>query len=123
MNEYLTVWQKFAEFTGRSRRQEYWMFILFHMIIVFAAALVFGIIDSFVFGTTVLGFLLYVYAAAVLIPALAVMVRRLHDTNRSGWWVLISFVPLIGSIILLVFMVEDSQRFENQYGPSPKAAF
>jgi uncharacterized membrane protein YhaH (DUF805 family) len=123
MNEYLTVWQKFAEFSGRARRQEYWMFILFHLIIVFAAAFVLSIIDSMVFGTPVLTYLLYVYAAAVLVPALAVSVRRLHDTGKSGWFVLISLVPFVGSIILLVFMLGDSQPFDNEYGPSPKAAF
>ena len=70
-------------------------------------------------GTSVLGSL---YGLAVLIPSIAVSVRRLHDTNRSGWWLLIALVPLIGAIVLLVFMAQDSQPGKNQYGSNPKAA-
>ena len=62
------------------------------------------------------------YSLAVMIPSMAVSFRRLHDTNRSGWWVLIALVPIIGGIVLLVFMVQDSQPNENQYGSNPKAA-
>ena len=115
MNWYLEPLKKYAVFSGRARRKEYWMFILFNMVIVF----VLGLIEGFAGSPGVLG---GIYGLAVLIPTIAVFVRRLHDTNRSGWWWLISFIPLIGAVVLLVFMVQDSQPGENQYGPNPKAA-
>ena len=115
MNWYLEPLKKYAVFSGRARRKEYWMFILFNMVIFF----VLGLIEGFAGSPGVLG---GIYGLAVLIPTIAVFVRRLHDTNRSGWWWLISFIPLIGAVVLLVFMVQDSQPGENQYGPNPKAA-
>jgi len=113
MSWYLTVLKKYAVFSGRARRKEYWMFFLFNIII----ASVLGFIEGLAGGPGVLGSL---YGFAVLIPGVAVSVRRLHDTNRSGWWLLIGLVPLIGSIVLLVFMVQDGQPGENQHGPNPK---
>ena len=114
MNWYLEVLKKYAVFTGRARRKEYWMFVLFYLIIAFVLA----IIDA-VIGT---GALLYgLYALALLIPNIAVAVRRLHDTGRSGWFLLIGLIPLIGAIVLIVFFVQDSQPGDNQYGPNPKA--
>ena len=108
MHWYLDVLKKYAVFSGRARRTEYWMFFLFNVII-----------------SLVLGFLAAIlsnlYALAVLIPGLAVSVRRLHDTNRSGWWLLISLVPIVGIIVLIVFLVSDGQANDNQYGPNPKA--
>ena len=68
----------------------------------------------------VLSFIYYIYVGAILIPSIAVAVRRLHDTNRSGWWYFISIIPIIGTIILIVFLVQDSQPGENKYGPNPK---
>lgn len=113
MNWYLTVLKKYAVFSGRARRKEYWIFFFFNVII----ASVLGFIEGLAGGPGVLGSL---YSLAVLIPGIAVSVRRLHDTNRSGWWLLIGLVPLIGTIVLLVFMVQDGQPGENQYGPNPK---
>ena len=115
MNWYLDVLKKYAVFNGRARRKEYWMFILFYFII----AVVLSIIEAFV---GIVGVLSGLYGLAMLIPGIAVGVRRLHDTNRSGWWLLIGLVPLIGAIVLLVFFVQDSQAGENQHGPNPKAA-
>ena len=115
MNWYLEVLKKYAVFTGRASRTEYWMFFLFNLII----AIVLGAIDA-VIGTG--GILGAIYALAVLIPAIAVAVRRLHDTGRTGWWVLIALIPVIGAIVLLVFMVMDSQPGANTYGPNPKGA-
>ncbi len=112
MNWYLEVLKKYAVFDGRARRKEYWFFVLFNILISIVAA----IIDA---GTG-LGFLGLVYSLAVLIPAIAVSVRRLHDTDRSGWWLLIVLVPIVGAIVLLVFMVQDSQPGPNHFGPSPK---
>jgi uncharacterized membrane protein YhaH (DUF805 family) len=120
MNWYLEVLKKYAVFNGRARRMEYWMFVLVNAIIGVALGLIeaaAGIApesDQSVLPT--------LYGLAVLLPSLAVGVRRLHDTDRTGWWLLIALVPIIGAIVLLVFMVQDSQPTENQYGPNPKGA-
>ena len=115
MNWYIEVLKKYAVFSGRAQRKEYWLFMLFNIIISF----VIGLIESFIGDP---GIILGLYYLAMLIPSFAVLVRRLHDTNRSGWWFFISFIPLIGSIILIVFLVQDSQPDENRYGPNPKGA-
>jgi uncharacterized membrane protein YhaH (DUF805 family) len=114
MNWYLQVLKKYAVFSGRARRTEYWMFTLVNLIVAF----VLGMLLAFtgIFGTVIS----YLYSLAVLIPSLAVGVRRLHDTGRTGWWLLIGFIPLIGEIVLIVFFVEDSRPGANQYGPNPK---
>ena len=111
--------QKYADFNGRARRSEYWFFILFSVI----AGIVANILNSILHlpssstGTTLLGSLLNL---ALLLPNLGVAVRRLHDTGRSGWWLLIALTG-VGVIVLIVFFVFDSQG-DNKYGPSPKAA-
>ncbi len=115
MNWYIEVLKKYAVFTGRARRTEYWMFFLFNIIIAVAIGVVEGILGS----PGVLGLL---YSLGVFIPTLAVSVRRLHDTGRSGLWLLIGLVPLIGFIVLIVFFVQDSEYGQNQYGPNPKEA-
>lgn len=119
MNWYLAVLKKYAVFSGRSQRAEYWFFFLFNIIISIVLAMLDGM-----FGTMSaeagMGLLGGLYTLAVLIPGIAVTIRRLHDTGRSGWWILIAFVPFIGAIILLVFMVLDSQPGSNEYGPNPK---
>ena len=116
---YMQVLKKYTVFSGRARRKEYWFFVLWYVIISIGLA----IIDA-VAGLRIgdVGVLQVLYALAVLIPSLAVAVRRLHDTGRTGWWLLIGLIPLIGFIVLLVFMFLDSQPGENEYGPSPKAA-
>jgi uncharacterized membrane protein YhaH (DUF805 family) len=119
MNWYLDVLKQYAVFKGRARRKEYWFFILFNLI----ASVVLTVID---FMTGLLdaelgiGLLSGLYSLAVLIPSLAVTVRRLHDTDRSGWWLLIGLVPLLGAIMLLVFMLLDSTPGDNRYGANPK---
>ena len=113
MSWYLQVLKKYVVFGGRARRKEYWYFALFSAII----ALVLGLIDTLVGTNSVLSGL---YSLAVLLPALGVSVRRLHDTGHSGWWIFIGLIPLIGTIILLVYMLSDSHAGTNQYGPSPK---
>lgn len=115
MNWYLEVLKKYAIFNGRSRRREYWFFFLFNIII----AIVIGVVEGFLGSPGVIGIL---YSLAVLIPGVAVSVRRLHDIGRSGWWLFISIVPLIGLIVLLVFMIMDSMPGQNQYGLNPKGA-
>ena len=109
MDWYLQVLRKYAVFSGRARRKEYWMFVLVHIII----SIVIFIVGSFAVG---------LYGLATIIPAFAVAIRRLHDTGRSGWWLLVNCVPIIGGIILLIWMVKDSDEGENQYGPNPKEA-
>ena len=118
MKWYLEVLQKYAVFSERARRKEFWLFILFNMLIATALAS----IDSAT-GLTKSGSpLSSLYALAVLVPGVAVAVRRLHDTGHSGWWLLMSLVPLVGAIVLLIFMVQDSAPGQNQYGPNPKQA-
>lgn len=121
MNWYLEVLKKYAVFSGRARRKEYWFFVLFNIIISIVLAVIDGVTGSFS-PEAGMGLLGGIYTLAVLIPSIAVSVRRLHDTGRSGWWLLIALVPLIGAIVLLVFMVQDSKPGQNQYGANPKEA-
>ncbi|WP_409422662.1 DUF805 domain-containing protein [Pseudaeromonas sp. ZJS20] len=114
MNWYLSVLKKYVTFSGRARRTEYWMFTLFNIIFSIVA----GVLDV-VLG---LGFINLIYTLAVLLPAIAVGVRRLHDTDRSGWWMLIGLIPLIGAIVLLVFFCLEGEKQENRFGADPKAA-
>ncbi len=119
MNWYLEVLKKYAVFEGRARRKEYWFFQLFNFLI----SLALGFIDLFTGlynPETGLGFFSGIYALGVMIPGIAVSVRRLHDTGRSGWWLLINLVPLLGSIVFIYFTVLDSNPGSNEYGPSPK---
>jgi uncharacterized membrane protein YhaH (DUF805 family) len=118
MNWYLEVLKKYAVFQGRARRKEYWMFTLFNVLISIALIIIGAILGlSGDGGTNILSTL---YGLAVLLPGIAVSVRRLHDTDRSGWWLLIGLIPIIGFIVLLIFMVQDSQPNDNQYGSNPK---
>jgi len=119
MNYYLSVLKKYAEFSGRSQRAEYWYFVLFNIIIVFVLGFIDGIIGTFdpVSGY---GLISGLYTLAVLIPAIAVGVRRLHDVGKSGWMLLIGLIPLIGFIWLIILMVIDSNPVNNKYGPNPK---
>jgi len=109
MNYYTGVLKKYAVFSGRAPRKEYWYFILFNTLAYFVLAF---IDDS--------GVLVGIYALSVVVPSFAVGIRRLHDIGKSGWRLLIALIPLIGSIILIIYLVRDSQPGENQYGPSPK---
>jgi uncharacterized membrane protein YhaH (DUF805 family) len=113
MEWYLKVIKNYVEFQGRARRKEYWNFLLFSFIV----SIVLLILESVGNLPSVLSGL---YSLAILLPSLAVTVRRLHDTGRSAWWLLIGLIPLIGAIILTVFMCLDSQESDNQYGPNPK---
>ncbi|MXY98580.1 MAG: DUF805 domain-containing protein [Gemmatimonadetes bacterium] len=122
MHWYIDVLKKYAVFEGRARRKEYWMFFLFSVVIV----TILTVIDEFMglkfeLGGEDLGFLSTLYYLGIAIPYLAVIVRRLHDTDRSGWWILISLIPLIGGIILLVFTIIEGTKGDNRFGPDPKA--
>ena len=111
--------KKYACFSGRARRQEYWLFVLFNIIAGIIVGVISGVLVS-VTNVAAFAFLGTIYNLAVLIPGFAVFVRRMHDIGKSGWWWLISFIPLIGIIVLIVFCCLDSQPGENQYGPNPK---
>lgn len=130
MQWYLEVLEKYAVFTGRSRRAEYWYFQLFNFLIGFALVFTFSFLGGMVAAmagadaraaATAADGVYILYALATFLPALGVLVRRLHDTGRSGWWVLIGFVPFVGGIALLVFCIQDGEPGPNQYGSNPKA--
>ena len=110
---FLEPFRKYADFSGRARRMEYWMFYLGVSVIGMVLLILSGASDAI----TILVGLFYL---GILIPGLAVGVRRMHDTGRSGWWILISVIPFVGWIWFLVLAVLDSEPGENQYGPNPK---
>lgn len=109
----LVVFERYALFEGRAGRAEYWWFFLANFLIGLVIQVLAGVSDALVI-------LSVIYSLALLIPGLAVAVRRLHDTNKSGWWILISLVPLVGIIVLIVFLATDGDPGANQYGnPDP----
>lgn len=124
MKYYLKAWKNYAVFSGRATRTEYWMFTLFHVLVIVALVL-FEIWlnppgDPYGEGGNAasLTFMVmyYLYSIAAFLPSLGLAVRRLHDTGKSGWWYFISFVPLIGGLALLFFMIQESQREDNEFG-------
>ncbi|WP_040482134.1 DUF805 domain-containing protein [Luminiphilus syltensis] len=120
MNWYFEALKKYAVFSGRSRRKEYWYFFLFNLIIT----LILGLAEVFagIAPETDQSVLAALYQLAVLLPSIAVGVRRLHDTDRSGWWLLIGLIPIVGVIVLIVFFVQDSSANGNRFGENPKEA-
>jgi len=119
MNWYLKCLKQFADFSGRARRKEYWMFILFYYIFAFIAMIIDNVIGV---ASPELGYgIIYVlYALVMFIPYIAVSVRRLHDVGKSGWMFFILLIPIIGAIWFLVLLVTDSNPGENPYGTNPK---
>jgi uncharacterized membrane protein YhaH (DUF805 family) len=120
--------RRYAEFSGRSRRKEYWMFVLLNLLIAVAVwalmALLYiaGLSETDMTAIMMPVFILYALVAlAFVIPGLAVTVRRLHDTDRSGWNILLGLIPLVGAIVLLVFYCTDGTPGPNRFGPDPKA--
>ena len=107
-----SVFRQYAGFRGRARRSEYWYFFLFNVLVSIVIGVLDLIIGSFIPGA--------VLSLAVLIPSLAVSVRRLHDTGRSGWNLLWQLIPLVGTVVVIVFQCQDSERADNRFGPSPK---
>lgn len=113
--------RRYADFSGRSRRKEFWMFQL-GIFLLYIAVVILGAILGAI-SETLSGIVMIIFAIAMLgliIPSLAVAVRRLHDQDKSGWMLLLGFIPLIGGIILLVFYCTDGTPGPNQYGPDPK---
>ena len=113
MNWYMTALQKYAVFEGRAGLAEYWMFVLFNFLIALAMVL----LDALIVPGDI-QLLTGLYGLFMIIPSLAVAVRRLHDTNRSGWWMLITLVPIVGSLILLFFLISKGDEMTNDFGPS-----
>ena len=119
MEWYLKCLRQYADFSGRARRKEYWMFVLINMLIF----IVLGFVDKaigFTFGDSSVGAFYITYSICVTIPSLAVVVRRLHDVGRSGWWYFIALIPLIGAIILIIWFCKEGEQGENQWGKNPK---
>lgn len=122
MSWYLNALKKYAVFSGRARRKEYWFFCLGHIIVFLAIEVLqqiaisnynFNLLDTY-------NMIALIYSLAIAIPSIAVCVRRLHDVGRKGTWLLISLVPIIGTIVLVVWMCTDGDAGENEYGPDPK---
>ena len=107
----------YFKFQGRARRKEYWMFTLFSSIIYTIFFIIFAKIMSSPNGYIIT---VVIYTLAVFFPTLAVTVRRLHDINRSGWWYLLNFIPVIGVLIIFIFLLLDSTPGDNNYGENPK---
>jgi uncharacterized membrane protein YhaH (DUF805 family) len=133
MDWYLMVWRKYTEFDGRSRRTEYWMFVLFNLLVILALAAVGGLGLALIDNGSGIGGILFIplgiYLLAAFIPGLAVSVRRLHDSGKSGWLLLllivigcIPFIGFVASVVQIVLMCLDSDPGMNQYGPNPKAS-
>ena len=120
MNYYLKVLQNYATFTGRARRSESWYFALFNLIFGIVAVILDNVLGIPMEGMGNYGPLYSLYSIVVLIPGLAVLVRRLHDVGKSGWMFFIALIPIIGAIWLLVLLVTDSEAGSNKWGENPK---
>ena len=118
MNWFLMALKKYADFKGRSQRSEYWFFFLFYVLIMVALSIVGAVLGES--GSMISGILIGIFVLGTIVPMIAVTVRRLHDTDRSGWFFLVTFIPAVGSFILLYFCVLDSQAGTNRFGPNPK---
>jgi len=122
-----TLKYRYAQFSGRASRSEFWYFMLFYFLIDIVLVFIDLLVVDPMFGITPDqagqgGLLEIIFALAMLIPSIALAVRRLHDIGKSGWWYLIGFIPLVGALVLLYFFVLDSQPGSNRYGPNPKGA-
>lgn len=112
--------KKYADFNGRARRTEFWMFTLFNALVLLVFVILMALSINMEWALMIVLVIMGLYALFTFIPSLAIIVRRLHDTGKSGWFYLISFIPYIGGLILLVFMVQDSESVSNKWGPNPK---
>tara|TARA_B100000674_G_scaffold105413_1_gene77307 strand:+ start:4409 stop:4789 length:381 start_codon:yes stop_codon:yes gene_type:complete len=114
MNWYLEVLRKYATFSGRARRKEYWMFTLVHVLIALVLMASSGLIGP------VGGLLYLLYVLGTIVPSIALTVRRLQDQDKEWPWIFVSLIPFIGSIWLLVLMVTEGTKGENRFGADPK---
>ena len=115
-----SVLTQYVGFRGRARRSEYWWFALFNVLVGLAAAILDSVLGTTLGDSSSTGVIGIIANLALLLPSLAVAVRRLHDTDRTGWWLLLGLVPIVGAIVLLVFFVSDSTPGTNRFGASPK---
>lgn len=118
MEWYIKVLKQYSDFSGRAGRKEYWMFILFNIIFTIAAVIIDNIL-GITFAELGYGVFYILYTLAVILPALAVSIRRLHDVGKSGWMILINLIPVIGPIWLLILFIREGEPGDNQYGPNP----
>ena len=123
MEWYLKVMRdNYANFNGRARRKEYWMFTLFFLLFALLAGFVIGILSAVGETVAMIAIILaVVWYLAHLVPSLAVTVRRLHDTGKRGWFYLLAIIPYIGGLIIFIFTVIEGDKGDNKYGPDPKA--
>jgi uncharacterized membrane protein YhaH (DUF805 family) len=121
MSWFLAVLRKYATFSGRARRREYWMYLAVYVPLYALLLLVDALTGTFDMESE-RGFLSSLFLLATLLPSIAVAVRRLHDTGRSGWWLLLGIIPLLGTIVLLYFLIQEGDAGGNRYGPDPKAS-
>lgn len=112
--------KRYADFSGRSRRKEYWMFVLGVFIAAILLSIVEGILGMSGMVGGVYGPLTTIFLLAVIIPSIAVQVRRFHDQDKSGWMVLLAFIPILGGLAVLIFMCLEGTRGTNRFGPDPK---
>lgn len=115
MDYYIDAFRNYATFKGRASRKQYWMFVLLNFIISIAI----GLVESAI-GFGDMTFLSFLYSIAVIVPNLSIASRRLHDTGRSAWWILLALIPLVGAIVLTVLLIFDSEKGSNKYGENPK---
>ena len=121
MNYFLDALKNYATFSGRATRQQYWMYILFYIVFYFIAVMLdinLGQFDK----EKMTGFISTFYTFGLLLPTVAILARRLHDIGRSSWWILLILIPVIGSLVILIMTLMDSQKNENKYGVSLKYA-
>ena len=121
MSWFLAVLRQYATFSGRARRKEYWMYKLVYLAIFLFLMLVDAFTGTYDMGDQI-GLLGGIFLLGTLVPDIAVAVRRLHDSGRSGWWLLIGFIPLVGMVVLLYCLIQDGDEGDNDYGRDPKAA-
>lgn len=120
MNWYLLALKKYAVFNGRARRKEYWYTALINLIIIFVLdGIKIAIYGSSREGLNPVNIITMIYFISVFIPLIAVTVRRFHDTGRTGWWLLIGFIPIVGYVVFLIFMILKGDPEKNRYGSSP----
>jgi uncharacterized membrane protein YhaH (DUF805 family) len=121
MKYFLLALKNYAVFSGRSNRSEFWYFTLFYFIFVVLAVFLDNML-GFAFNNSPYGPIYMIFVLVTLLPNLAVTVRRLHDTDKSGWWILIGAIPFVGPIWLLVLLIVEGTKGENKYGPDPNGA-